>query len=897
MTQSSSARSASDWYRDESTVLHELRRIALARPQPPVIPGYDDLHEIHRGGQGIVYSAVQRSTRRRIAIKVLLDGALASDAARHRFQREIDLVASLRHPNIVRIYDSGVSQPPDPRVYFVMEHIEGVPLHEFVAPARALGHRAVLHLFARIGRAVSYAHQHGVIHRDLKPSNIRIDNEGEPHILDFGLAKIAQTEGSDALRSEVSVVGQFLGSLPWASPEQAQSDPVAIDVRSDVYSLGVILYQMLTSRFPYNVEGGLRDVLDRIVSSVPVRPSSVDRTIDDEVETIVLKCLAKEPERRYQSAAELAQDVERYLAGEPIQAKRDSAWYTMRKRLRRYRMLTAAAVLLALTLTAGISATLWQARLANQQRDSAQQRFDDVRQLARTVLFDLHDQIENLPGSRPARAALVATALEYLEKLAAEAGNDLDLLAELAAGYLRVGNLQGAPNAPNLGDTAGALASYQKAADLADRLAKHQQFGDEGWLLLIDVNNAIAEVHAARGSIERAVSYARNALGLAQQRMATMPHDPDATLRCAITHIKLGDVLGHPSFANAGRTLDAVAEYDQAEAMLAPVVDQQPDNFEVQRYIALLHERQGTMLEVRGRAPEALDRYTRSLALRAQLVKGQPDNANALRDLAIAHEKLGNANRALGNLDDAAEHYANASAVFDALAEVDPANVTAQRSSAINHERIGDLKLDMGDTAAAAESLQTSRNMFIELARRDPGNERAQTMAAIAHIKLGDVLGNPDFQNLGRPDDAIAQYEAALDMMAPLPDAAPDSHSTMRIFALLYERLGTMSLVNDEMSQALSYFQQSMELRTALADADSASTDIRRDVGIAHEKLGKVLERQQDYAAAAEQFSTALAIYASLSSSHPDTPQFARDVEVAEEHIARCTHAAAAPLD
>ncbi len=1011
MTRASRADADSPWYLDETTVLDELRRIAQARPKPPVIHGYDDLHELHRGGQGIIYAAIQRSTNRRVAIKVLLDGNLASDSARHRFQREIDLVASLRHPNIVRIYDSGISEQPDARVYFVMEFIEGIPLHEFArhgvsptrpspapprpeeqqprdlrnprlpeeegrressspplprgegrgegsplplprgegrgegsplplprgegrgegsplplprgegrgegsplplprgegrgegsslplprgegrgegsAPHQPPNHRIILQLFAKVCRAVHHAHQHGVIHRDLKPSNIRVDAEGEPHVLDFGLAKAARRDDPFVQApSAVSIAGQFVGSLPWASPEQAQGDQLAVDVRSDVYSLGVILFQLLTGKFPYNVDGRLREVLDRITGQEPTRPSTLNPAIDGEVETITLKCLAKDVARRYQSAAELAQDIEHYLAGEPIQARRDSAWYTMRKRLRRYRAATAAAVLLAVTLIAGIGATLWQNSIAREERDTARQRFEDVRSLARTVIFDVHDQIENLPGSRPARAALVATALEYLEKLARDAGDDSGVRAELAAGYRRVGDLQGAPNAPNLGDTAGALASYERAIEHAEALARQPDRAAEATSLLIEIHSAISAVQAARGQIADAVEHARSSLSLAESnRAAASAGDRNTSLAAVVAHIKLGDVLGHPSFANAGRTADAVAEYAAAEALLAPLAAAHPDDRQLTRYVALLHERHGQMLEVHGRPADAFSRYEQSLAIRAALVNTAPDDANALRDLAIAHEKLGNAHRALGRREAAGACYADAARIFDRLAQVDPLNITAQRNSAINHERIGDLKLDAGDITGAVQSLRTSASMFADIAGRDPGNEQSQLMSAIAHIKLGDVLGNSDFRNAGLPDESLTHYQAALDILGTLYNADAANVSRKRYFALVHERLGTMRLLAGDASTARESLQLSLQLRRELAEHDARAVDIQRDLGVAHEKLGKLCELEHDDAAALTEFRAARAVYASLADAYPDTPQFTRDLENVDSHLA-----------
>ncbi|MFH0981789.1 MAG: serine/threonine-protein kinase, partial [Planctomycetota bacterium] len=286
-------------------------RLAAEHEPAVFIEGYEILSEVHRGGQGVVYKAVQKATKRTVALKVLLEGPYASPRQRHRFEREIDLVASLQHPNIVTIYDSGVTR--DGRHYFAMEYIRGLPLNAYLSDKNP-SIDATLRLFRAICAAVNYAHQRGVIHRDLKPANIRVDSLGQPHILDFGLAKIG---GADlSLGAPMTVTGEFMGTLAYASPEQAKGDPTLIDIRTDVYSLGVILYEMLTSKYPYPVVGQMVEVLRNIAEAEPSKPSTIRRQINDEVETIVLKCLQKERERRYQSAGELARDVEHFLTGE-----------------------------------------------------------------------------------------------------------------------------------------------------------------------------------------------------------------------------------------------------------------------------------------------------------------------------------------------------------------------------------------------------------------------------------------------------------------------------------------------------------------------------------------------------------------------------------------------------
>ena len=339
------------------------------------LPGYTLVRELHRGGQGIVYLAVQNSTGRQVALK-LLHRELpfgSGSAGLTRFEREIEIVSRLKHPNIVTVHDCGRDHG---HVYLVMDYVIGQPLDAWVN-RDASNRDETLEVFVKICDGVNAAHLRGVIHRDLKPGNILVDEGGEPHVLDFGLAKLVEESGGGGeaateIAQPMTITGQFVGSLPWASPEQAEGRMDSLDIRTDVYSLGVILYQLLTGRFPYPVSGRLSEVVRHIVETSPMRPSTIERRIDRELETILLKCLSKEPERRYQSAGDLARDVRRYLAGEAIEARRDSLVYVMGKRLARYRaaMMVAAAMLLIVLGALGFSLAYW--RQASEQRTIAE---------------------------------------------------------------------------------------------------------------------------------------------------------------------------------------------------------------------------------------------------------------------------------------------------------------------------------------------------------------------------------------------------------------------------------------------------------------------------------------------------------------------------------------------
>lgn len=335
--------------------------------------GYVVTREIHRGGQGVVYQAIHKGTKRKVAIKVLRESLFTTPRERMRFEREVEVLAQLEHPNIVAVQDSG-RLPLDKGglQFFVMDYVSGKSLDDHLKDS-GRDVRGVLKLFATICEAVNAAHLRGIVHRDLKPANIRVGTDGQPHVLDFGLAKIAAIDPLDEVSPDMmTVTGQFLGTPMWASPEQVERNPRLIDPRTDVYSLGVMMYQALTGQFPYHVRGSMREVLDNILRAEPTHPSSVSRVIDDEVSTILLKCLSKERDRRYQNAGELARDLRAYLEGRAIEAKGDSAWYVLSKMLARHRAATVAGVLVLAAVCAGgiVSTVFW--RRAEDRREEAQ---------------------------------------------------------------------------------------------------------------------------------------------------------------------------------------------------------------------------------------------------------------------------------------------------------------------------------------------------------------------------------------------------------------------------------------------------------------------------------------------------------------------------------------------
>jgi serine/threonine protein kinase len=297
--------------------------------------GYRIIEAVGEGGMGTVWRALQLSTQREVALKVLSAGSFRTQKFRARFEREVELTAQLAHPNIARVYDSGLHRG---MYYYTMELLDGEHLDKYVAD-HGMTQRQVLELIHKVCQGVQYAHQRGVIHRDLKPSNIVVTSDGEPHILDFGLAKALLQDDKTVT---VSVDGDVAGTPAYMSPEQAGGHLDAIDTRSDVYSLGVILFNLLTGQWPYDLSGSRFEVLKRIQEEEPVRPSKIVPHFDADIEAILLKALAKKSDERYQSVAELAHDIRSWLEGLPIIARSVDIVYLLKKYIARNR--TAAVI-------------------------------------------------------------------------------------------------------------------------------------------------------------------------------------------------------------------------------------------------------------------------------------------------------------------------------------------------------------------------------------------------------------------------------------------------------------------------------------------------------------------------------------------------------------------------
>ncbi|MDY7109117.1 MAG: tetratricopeptide repeat protein [Planctomycetota bacterium] len=659
---------------------------------PLIVEGYEVHEEIHRGGQGIVYKAYHRATNRTVALKVLLEGALATSRQRRRFEREIELVANLTHPGIVVVHDSGVTA--DGRHYFTMEYVEGRPLTEY-AGAHELGTRDRLRLMAEICRAVQHAHQRGVIHRDLKPANILVTGDGQPKILDFGVARLTDSDiQATTIRTDV---GQLVGTVPYMSPEQVAGDPSLIDLRSDVYALGVIAYELLAGRLPHDFQGKMIHEAARMIrEDEPTPLSTMNKVFRGDVQTIITKALEKDPDRRYDSAAALAGDIQRYLDDEPIVAHRPSAVYQVRKFARRNRplMYGVAGVFAALVL--GLIVALWFALQATRARDDSE-----------AVTTALEDMLFAINPTELGREVLVKDLLaegeEICEGLADKPLIEAHLRRTIAIAFLRIGEYGRAePHLEralricrrelteeheetltimiDLGALYWALGRYRDSEQLFREAVEISRriHGEEHEQTMLTMTN-LAAVYKALDRFQEAESVCRRVLDL-ERRVLGDDHKRTLTTatNLASLHLKMDRlaqaeallvetlearrrVFGENHLANL-TTMANLAQvyrrqhrYEEAEALLEQVVDASRRALADDHPDTLVRTDQlGVLYHCQGRYEEAEALLTRIVeASQAKLGDEHADTLDAINNLADLYADLGRYQEAEALLEEA----------------------------------------------------------------------------------------------------------------------------------------------------------------------------------------------------------------------------------------------------
>lgn len=702
---------------------------------------YRLVREIGRGGMGVVFEAVRDDSeyRKTVALK-LLPAWRDQPGLRERFRNERQILCGLEHPNVARFLDGGTEEGIP---YFVMEYVAGISLTDW-RRQRNPGLRECLELFRQVCAAVHYAHENLIVHRDLKPANILVTSDGVAKLLDFGIAKLLTPRPDED--SATTECRQW--TPDYTSPEQVRGG--AITTRTDVYSLGLILYELLCGQRAQTADLSSPLALDRsICESEPAPPStwSGDRQLRGDMDTIVAMAICKDPKRRYDSAAALSGDIERYLQGRPVMARPKTWAYRTGKLIRRRRWAMATAAMVLATAVAGVVATVHQA-------GRAERRFQQVRWLANAFVFDVHDRIQYLPGATEARKAIVTTGLRYLESLRPDAAGDPGLALELAAAYQRIGDVQGHPLLSSLHDTAGARTSYTAARVLLDSLV--QKHNARAQFAMADVLYRLALVDFAQGRpkvSEQDLGQSRAILRSLKERR---PGDVDA--------LKLsGDIsseIAREATVQHERLAARAAAEETVEAArrLAAL---QPSSVEALEYLAVAQSTLGSAYRAAGQAERAAASFRDSAVNREQLVSRSPENVAYRRNLMMSYGHLADTlgvprGGGLGDLTGADDALSKAVGIARELMRQDPADRTARNDLANALFRSGDVLLAQPPRAAdALRRFEESEQLFSGLIKEDPANERGRINLMYVQRKIGESL-----ELVGRNAEAARKLEA-----------------------------------------------------------------------------------------------------------------------------------------
>ena len=752
---------------------------------------FDIIRRIGQGGMGVVYEAVRADTayEQRVAVKTIWRGA-DSTVLLKRFRTERQILAALQHPNIARLLDGGATDEGAP--WLAMEFVDGVPIDAFCDDNR-LGLDARLDLFRQVCAAVHFAHRNNVVHRDLKPSNVLVTKEGSVKLLDFGVAKLL-----DDPRMEGTLTGAGLSpfTAAYAAPEQVGGG--AITAATDVYALGALLMTLLVGRPPLLLQSmAMADLLDAIRSRPARAPSvlaiegdgdgataaSLDeiatergfpsreklaKALNGELDAIALMALRKEPERRYPSAEAMGSDIHRYLRHVQVQARPDTMSYRVRTFARQRWPLVAAAIIAVSALVFAGGMSWWQSRKAEAEHAQAMERLRDVRSMASVLVFDANESLQDLPGATATRSALMKSALGALDRAYTDAPLDPDLLRELAMAYQRAGDLLGNPTNANLGDMAGARAAYSKAITAAEALFRESpQLASSAWTLALVYEKA-ADVEAPTGMVREALRHQRASLALFKQVAATDTTQLRYLRAVGISSMKLGDLLGHPTFTNAGDTASAIAAYDEANARLERAAARGDTTYALARHRAIIRERLGRLMQERRDIPAATEWLRQSLAIRDSLLVTHQKSVEARRDVAIGLYLLCGLHLTAKRPDLAQAPCNRSLTIRQALLSEDGGDSRFVRGMGIIRRRLGEIRAMEKNYSRALDEYNTALGFYEQFfaGKTGPINDRrdyAQAMverATIAKATRADALARRSMEAAAASLDMIAKKGA-----------------------------------------------------------------------------------------------------------------------------------------
>ena len=755
----------------------------LEMPPTREIDEYTLIEPIGTGGMGTVYLAEKRGEgfSQLVALKIIKRG-MDTHAVLKRFLTERRILAGLEHQNIARMLDGGSTSDGVP--YFVMEHVKGDPLKAY-CEQRDLDIRARLGIFAKVCAAVNYAHQKLIVHRDIKPTNIIVTEDGEPKLLDFGIAKLLNPDrGPD---NQTATATNFRVMTPeYASPEQIRGEPTS--TLTDVYSLGVVLYELLTGVRPYQTEGGNPLALFHAMTSrEPLKPSVAagssrdeltladdkgtvaveihdtgkasirsviqsagpdPRALRGDLDNIVMTAIRREPDRRYQSVQELLDDVERYLAGLPVRATGDSIGYRFGKFVNRHRAAVSAAVVIAIALFSAAAIAGYQYRQASLERAKAEARFAEGRKFANAVINEHYDRIRDLPGSTEAKAGLIADAVNYLDAVSKDSSGDADFQRELAKAYLKLAEIQGQTiGTGDLGDQSASAASTAKAIALLEQLVAGSPFNVEDQRLLAQSYSSlsyVSPVSERTGNADRSFEIYKTIRSI----------NPDREQAESDYARALWDRAN--SLRRDGNSAEAIRAFTEAVSTYEGLYNDGAGNKRFRRSASLTYKNIGSVYRVTGDPASALASYEKALSYDKQIAAESRDNQEAVLGLSFSHRGVAEALTDLRNFDKAIAEFKEAISIQETTYKKDTKNAFLADNL---HESYSGIAVAFRESADFGKA-ETYFQKAFELERTQASGtlEPLRRLSlAKTHLEFGDMLIRENKNDRARGELQIAK--------------------------------------------------------------------------------------------------------------------------------------------